>query len=145
MVRSARNNKGFSLIELMIAVVFIMISMMALATSVTVSMQTSLDNAFRDTAIRVANETAEALFSLTVFPSVDPELYEGLHTRIQDNITQSSKGIPNTVQTVRGRQIPFDITWNVVMTTSNVRQILITVKYVHRNQTHTNESVIYKK
>lgn len=137
-----RTSKGFSLIELMIAVVFIMISMLALLTAIVTSMRTNLENDLRNTAIRLTNQTAEVLYALTY---TDPELTDGTtHTRLAGNTTQNGKGFPFLTQTVRGSQQLYDIRWAVVSRTSNVKEVTITVTYMHRNKTATNTAVIYK-
>ncbi|MEK6698007.1 MAG: hypothetical protein AABZ10_03085 [Nitrospirota bacterium] len=139
-----RASKGFSLIELMIAVVFIMISMLALLTAIVTSVRTNLENDLRNTAIRVTNQTAEALLALSIHPTIDPELTDGSHSRIAGNTTQNEKGFPLTAQTVRGSRQTYTIQWAVVSRTTNVKEITITVSYTSRNKPYTNTAVIYK-
>ncbi len=139
-----RASKGFSLIELMIAVVFIMISMLALLTAIVTSMGTNLENDLRNTAIRLTNQTAEALLTLPIEPTLDPELTDGSHSRTAGSTLQNEKGFPLTVQTVRGSQQLYTIAWTVVSRTLNVKEITITVSYASRNKPYTNTAVIYK-
>jgi Tfp pilus assembly protein PilV len=139
-----RASKGFSLIELMIAVVFIMISMLALLTAIVTSMRTNLENDLRNTAIRLTNQTAEALLALSIDPTIDPELTDGSHSRIAGNTTQNEKGFPLMTQTVRGSQQLYTIDWAVVSRTTSVKEITITVSYTSRNKPYTNTAVIYK-
>ncbi len=141
-----RASKGFSLIELMIAVVFIMISMLALLTAIVTSMRTNLENDLRNTAIRLTNQTAEALLTLPTDPTIDTELTDGSHSRTAGtgNTAQNEKGFPLTAQTVRGSQQTYTIQWAVVSRTTNVKEITITVSYTSRNKPYTNTAVIYK-
>jgi Tfp pilus assembly protein PilV len=139
-----RASKGFSLIELMIAVVFIMISMLALLTAIVTSMRTNLENDLRNTAIRLTNQTAEALLALSIHPTIDPELTDEIHHRTAGSTSQNEKGFPLTTQTVRGSQQLYTIDWEVVSRTTNVKEITITVSYTSRNKPHTNAAVIYK-
>ena len=139
-----RASKGFSLIELMIAVVFIMISMLALLTAIVTSMRTNLENDLRITAIRLTNQTAEALLTLPTDLTIDTELTDGSHSRTAGNTSQNEKGFPLTAQTVRGSRQTYTIQWAVVSRTTNVKEITITVSYTSRNKPYTNTAVIYK-
>lgn len=137
-----RHSKGFSLIELMIAVVFIMISMLALLNATVMSIQTNLENDVRNTAIRVTNQTAEVLLALKY---EDAELNDGSgHVRDGGSVTQDEKGFPPTALNIRGFQQAYTIQWAVATRTSDIKEVTITVTYMHRNTTHTNTAVIYK-
>jgi Tfp pilus assembly protein PilV len=128
----------------MIAVVFIMISMLALLTAIVTSMRTNLENDLRNTAIRLTNQTAEALLTLSIDPITDTELTDGSHSRTAGNTAQNEKGFPLTEQTVRGSRQTYTIQWAVVSRTTNVKEVTITVSYTSRNKPYTNTAVIYK-
>ena len=139
----ATNNrqKGFSLIELMIAMFIIMISMLALLTVMMTSMRTNVGNDVRNTSVAVANQTAEALLAL---PITDAELTVGTHARDSGSASQTNKGFPNVSQTVRGFQQTYNVQWGVTAPSTDLRQVNITVSYVYSNQTYTYQSLIYK-
>lgn len=151
MARPVKHSSGFTLIEVMIAIVIIMVSMLAFLTTITVAMRTSLNNELRDVSTVVANQTGEALLAL---PMTDSELASGLasgvtHTRITNDATQGSKGLPNTLQTVRGAQTPFTIQWQVFSLTTGTTnpdsvKIVISVGYVSNNQNITKDTVVFK-
>lgn len=143
MAHPARNSKGFSLIEMMIAVVLIMISMLALLTATLGAMRANVETELRNTAVRIANQTAEALLSL---PSSDTELSDAVspHVRTAGNATQDAKGLPQPNVSVRGYQQQFTIQWTVVNKSGKVKEVTITVSYTHRNRPFSNSSVIYK-
>lgn len=135
----AKNGKGFSLIEMMIAILIIMISMLALATALTTAIATNQANEIRNAAIRVTNQTAEALLAL---PFNDAELTVGNHSRTKDDEAQNLKGLPNTVQNLKAYQMTYSITWAVEQMVS-AKQVSITVQYTHKNRSFTNSAVIY--
>ena len=141
MATCAPNNRGFSLIELLISMVIIMVSMLALASSTGFFIRTNLGNDIRSTATRIANQTGEALFTL---PFSDPDLAPGVHNRTPNDASLSAKGIPNTLQTVRGSQQTYNIQWNVVQKTSEALEVTITVNYTFRGRTVSKDAVIYK-
>ncbi len=145
MARRASNNKGFSLIELLIAMAIIEVSMLALLTSMLLIQRTNLQNELRNTSIRLTNQTAEALLAL---PVGDTEMAVGTtYTRDPSNpnyTDQNSKGFPQPIQNVRGYQQQYSITWKVdPYSSGNAVQVTITVSYTYRGQTYTNNAVIY--
>jgi prepilin-type N-terminal cleavage/methylation domain-containing protein len=143
---SAQKNKGFSLIEMMISIVIIMISLLALNQMIVVSMEANLSNELRSAAVRLTNQTAEALLAIPTTPdaAIDPLVSAGTWTRIQSNAHQDSVGLPKKQQTVRGSMTAFDISWTVADNTSTVKQIQITVSYPYKGQTKTNSTTIFK-
>lgn len=141
MVRAASNGKGFSLIELLVALVIMMVTMLALLTAILNSMNVNLANDMRNTAIRLTNQTAEALLSTTF---EDGLVSAGSHARDDADATQTQKGIPLENQAIRKRQVAFDLSWDVVSQTGNVKQITITVGYSIKGQSFSNVGVVYK-
>lgn len=135
------NKKGFSLIEMMIAIAFIMVSMLALLAAIINAMGTNLQNDLRDTAVRLTNQTAEVILSL---PLSDSELAYGNHSRNGSDVSQTQKGLPQTEYTIRGYRQAFTINWTVVRQTDKVKEITITVGYNHKGQNFSNSAVIYK-
>jgi prepilin-type N-terminal cleavage/methylation domain-containing protein len=140
--RAPSNKKGFSLIEMMIAMVIIMISMLAMLTAIINSMRVNLENDLRNTAIRLTNQTAEALLA-TSFE--DTELSASTaHTRTAGNTEQDKKGFPNPSQTVRNYRQLYTIAWSVVDKTGNVKEVEITVTYRHKEKDYKNVAPIFK-
>lgn len=138
-----KNSKGFSLIELMFSLVFIMISMLAMLTAIIMATRTNLQNDLRNTAVRLTNQTAEVLLTL---PFNDIELEDGSRSRIPGDAAQDDKGFPPTAQTVRSHQQTYQIEWNTITQTTDVKEITITVSYLHTStsKTHSNFGVVYK-
>jgi prepilin-type N-terminal cleavage/methylation domain-containing protein len=140
--RAVSNNRGFSLIELLVAMFIIAISMMALLSSILTGMSANLQNDMRDTAIRITNATAEAILSL---PQDDAELSPGSHTRTTGNTAQDLKGFPQPVQSIRGTQQTYTIGWVVAPLATGTMQVTITVALSapYKGNSYTNTSVIY--
>ncbi len=136
-------NKGFTLIEMMIAILIIMASMLALLTAITTAIRTNRTNELRNAAIRITNQTAESLISL---PLDDNELATGItHVRIAGDPTQAQKGIPDTTQSVRNYTFTCRIQWSVLASTADLKQINIQVGYdLATGQSYTNYGVTYK-
>ncbi len=139
--------------EMMIALVIIMVSMMALLTALTSSVKTNRENEVRNTGIRVANQTAEALLALN---SEDTELTVGSHTRTPGNTAQATKGIPDTSQMIRSSvtsTMTYSIAWVVSQLASgatpsspvpNLKQVNVTVSYTMNNMQLNHDVVAYK-
>ncbi len=134
--RPVLTNKGFSLIELLIAMMIIMVSMLAAMSGTITSIRTNVDNEMRTVATKVMTQTAEALLAMAFN---DPNLTAGLHTRIPNDPLQSQLGLPNTANVVRGASVDFPIRWTVSPLTPNASmQVDIEVSY-------TNRSIVYRK
>ncbi len=144
----AANNKGFSLLEMMIATMIIVISMLALFQMIEISMDSNLKNELRSAAVRLTNQTAETLLAIptTADSAVDPLLTSATttHTRIANDSYQDNVGLPKRQQSIRGTTTTFDITWYVVDNTDTVKQIQITVGYSYKNKSYTNSTTVFK-
>lgn len=134
---------------MMIAVLIIMVSMLAILSTTLVSIRASLSNDMRDVATMVANQTGEALLAL---PFTDPEVAGATggttHVRIADDAGQTGKGIPNTLQLVRGKRQTFNISWVVTPLSTGVStssKIVLTVSYTNRGSTLTRVSMLFKQ
>lgn len=133
---------GFSLIEMMIAILIIMVSMLALLAMILVSINTNMTNDLRNRAISIANQTAEALLAL---PLDDAELtVDVIHERAPGDAGQNEKGFPDPNQNIRGLQHRYAIEWIATAPTPNVREVAITVGYEHKKAGHAYTTVIYK-
>lgn len=140
---SVIHNKGFSLIELLVALVIIMVSMLAFATMMTLSMRTNLQNDLRDTATKVANQTGEVLVGL---PFTDPLLNPGgPYIRSSSDNAQNGAGFPYPVQMVRGKNYTFDISWTITKLTDASLQITTAVTGTYRNVGYTRNAIVFKQ
>lgn len=138
------HSKGFSLVELMIALVILQISLLGLLSGLVNSIAVNLDNELRNTAIRITNQTAETIHSLDFN---DNEVLSGTHYRYPSGYSQQDlKGFPQTVQDIRGGfQQPYSISWTVTDQGTELKQVLITVQYTNpHGENLSNNAVIYK-
>jgi prepilin-type N-terminal cleavage/methylation domain-containing protein len=152
----ARNSNGFSLVEMLVALVIIAITLLGLSAATLSSINVNLGNDLRNTGVRLTNQTAEILLALPVdginscgmTPDPDGPNYNASYTYDDTNaclgIGADYTRFPNPVQSVKGFKQNFNITWGVTALNSNLRQITITVAYRYRNENFTNNAVIYK-
>jgi Tfp pilus assembly protein PilV len=128
----------------MVALVIIMISMLALLTAIVTSINANMGSEIRNNAIKVTNETAEALLAL---PIDDGELSTGsthANTFTTGPDGQQVKGFPNPTQRIRSYDVVYAITWVVTAPSANLKQISISVAYSSQNKNFTNSSLVYK-
>jgi len=148
MVITVRNNKGFSLIELLIALVILQLSLLGLLAVMTNSINANLNNEFRNTAIRLTAQTAEALYGVSFNDNWATDTTgTGIpHVRINGNTDQDLKGFPQVLQNIRGGfQQTYNISWTVTDQSPELKEIVITVQYNDRRVgTFSNNAVIYK-
>jgi Tfp pilus assembly protein PilV len=132
---------------MLVAVMIIMVSMLALLTSMVTTIRTNTNTDRRNNAIRVSNQTGEALLALPFTNNfTDQQLTSGNHPRVLDDSDQNKKGFPNTVQYLKNYHDTYDISWNVDPTkAADTLEISITVAYPNREyQNDPDHSHYYK-
>jgi len=156
MTASVQSDKGFSLVEMMIAMVIIMFSLLALSSAVITAIGVNLGNELRNTAARLTGQTAEVMLALPVdnistcglTPDPDALNYNASYVYSDSNICLGAgtdfRKYPNPVQSVNGSRQKFNITWAVTDLNGNLRQVTITVAYKHRGENLANSAVVYK-
>lgn len=137
-------NKGFSLIELMIALFILAFSLLGFLGVMATSIDSNLQNELRNTAIGLTTQVAETLLAQD-FDAVAPAdcsltPYDGTNTCIGSNFQM----YPNPNITVRGFTQTYTITWTITDLNLNLKQITINTTYTHRGQNFSHDSVIYK-
>lgn len=119
-----RNHRGFSLIEMMIALVILSVSILGMTSLSLTMMRSNNETEMRNAAVRLTSEVAEDLGALTIEDVVD-----GTSTR---------------EVSIRGKNIPFTVILDVESLTNDVSQVDITVSYIIKGITKTNSAVVYK-
>jgi len=151
---ASSNKKGFTLIELMIAMVIISISMLAVLSSLLTAGRMNLENDVRNTAIRLTNQTAETLLSLqwariAGVVQTDPQLMGAavpgvLHMRVAGDAEQNAKGFPALTQNVRNSRQDYQIQWTIEDLEENYKRITVVVNYNFSGRPLMNTSVTYR-
>jgi prepilin-type N-terminal cleavage/methylation domain-containing protein len=152
----AGNSSGFSLIEMLVAVVIIAFTLLALCAAMVNAVSANLGNELRNTAVRLTNQTAEVLLALPIDniqscgATADPHAsnYNASYTYDSSNaclgIANDYQKYPGPEQSVKGFQQRFNIVWDVTSLSDNLIQVTITVAYRHREEHFENNAVIYK-
>lgn len=137
------NNRGFSLIEMMIALVILAFTLLAMFATLGSTVSVNLSNDARNLAIRLTTQTAEVIQGLAF---TDPLVISGTYTRDDGSADQDLKGFPKSVQNIRGFQQTYAISWTVSDLSDNLKQVDIIVTYTDPKEgtSRTNNSVIYK-
>lgn len=156
MAITVKNNKGFSLVEMMIALIIIALALLALSSVLISSISVNLGNELRNTAIRLTNQTAEILLALPVdsvitcgiTPDQNAPHYDASYVYSSSNTCLGTgtdyQRYPNPVQSIKGFRQNFNIIWEVTPLSGDLRQITIIVTYRYRGEDHMNNAVIYK-
>jgi prepilin-type N-terminal cleavage/methylation domain-containing protein len=157
MAASVKNNRGFSLVEMMIALVIIAFTLLALSAAMVSGIMVNLENELRDTAVRLTNQTAEILLAVPIdgtdscgiTPDAGAPDYNASYTYDNSNACLGTaaddyKKYPVPIQSIKGFKQNYNVTWGVIPLSSDLKQITINVAYIHRGQNHSNNAVIYK-
>jgi prepilin-type N-terminal cleavage/methylation domain-containing protein len=157
MIRTVGNNRGFSLVEMMIALLIIAISFFALSSAIVSAISVNNGNELRDASVRLTTQTAEVLLSLPfddiascgLMKDTEATDYNGAYQYNDGNKCLGPnegdyKKYPHPVQSVKNVQRNFNISWNVSPLSEDTRQITISVAYRNNGEDHINNAVIYK-
>jgi prepilin-type N-terminal cleavage/methylation domain-containing protein len=156
MTANARSDQGFSLVEMMIAMVIIVFSLLALSSVVINAIGANLGNELRNAAAGLTGQTAEVMLALPIEDvmscglTADPDALNYKTSYVySDSNTCLGTGTdylkyPNPVQSIKGSRKNFNITWVVTDLNSDLRQVTITVAYKHKGVNFTNSAVVYK-
>jgi prepilin-type N-terminal cleavage/methylation domain-containing protein len=157
MKTNVRNSNGFSLIEMMTALVIIALTLLVLSAVLIHAIKINVVNDLRNAAIRLTNQTAEILLALP-FDSIrscgltadsGAAHYDASYLYDSGNACLNSHSddylkYPNPVQTIKGFRQRFNITWEVMSLSKDLSQIIINVTYNESNEDHMHNAVIYK-
>lgn len=121
-----RDARGFTLIEMLIALVILSVSILAMTSLTLTAIRANLDNDLRNAAIRLTAEVAEDLGAMPI---------ESVVATVTPETRQVS---------IRGGVFPYQVTRTVTTLTNDLRQVNITVSYTSQGVTKTNSAVVYK-
>jgi prepilin-type N-terminal cleavage/methylation domain-containing protein len=157
MAEGVRNSSGFSLVEMMVALLIVAFTLLALCAAMINCISVNLDNELSNTAVRLTNRTAEVLLALPVDEANscgltrDPRAphYSASYTYDDSNACLGTdvddyKQYPAPTQSVKGFRQKYNVTWSVLPLNDDLFQITINVSYTHRGLDHSNNAVIYK-
>jgi prepilin-type N-terminal cleavage/methylation domain-containing protein len=151
------NSDGFSLVEMMTALVIVALTLLVLSATLIHAIKVNVVNDLRNAAIRLTNQTAEVILSLpfesihscgvTADPDsanyVDSYRYDDGNTCLNEYPGDYLK-YPNPFQTIKGFRQRFNITWDVLELNEDLRQITILVVYNESNEEHLHSMVLYR-
>ena len=112
------NQKGVTLVEVLISLVITLVVFMGLIQASLLSIDSNLRNELRDAGVRIGSEYMARSRS------------DNWNTLVSDTP-------PPVTRTFRNRTQQFDLTRTVTVTDSNNKQIDITVSYMYRGETST--------
>jgi len=120
---SIKNNCGFTLIEVMVAIVIMAVGMLGVLETINVSLQHNLKNELRNEAIRIG-ERYMAEFRGSDF----------------DNLTDAYTDV--SVQSkIRSADKMFTVERSTEGLSANARRVTVVVKWTYRNQEYQNRLV----
>ncbi len=114
----SRNSKGFTIIEVLVAVCILTISMLAILEAVVIAMEHNLNNISRDESVRIAEAKMNDLRN-TAFSS------------LANGSTSVTRNFRNLTRT-------FNIQWTVSNLSANSIAVQVVVNWSHRGIQHSH-------
>lgn len=119
------NNKGFTLIEFLVAIVILMIGLLGMLSGIDLAMRTSVDNTLRNQAVLVADDVMMATRALQF-------------NSISTTVTPVFQMFPQSRRFVGGFYKNYSVRRAVNLTTPQTKEILIDVAWTYKKQRKTH-------
>ncbi|MDD5008670.1 MAG: prepilin-type N-terminal cleavage/methylation domain-containing protein [Syntrophorhabdaceae bacterium] len=113
-----RNNKGFTIIEVLVAVCILTISMLAILEAVVIAIEHNMNNVSRDESVRIAETKMN-------------ELRNSDFTTLANGNSSVSRNIRNLTRT-------FNVQWIVSNLSSNSIAVQVIVNWSHKGIQHSH-------
>ncbi|NTW60219.1 MAG: hypothetical protein HGB21_02735 [Nitrospirae bacterium] len=129
------DNKGMSLLEVMIASVFLMVVSLALVQTSLLGFQENLRNSLREEAVRIADQTIGDLRARAWTQTfIDPLLNPGVTTATM-------------TRNLRSFQKDFSVTTTITDLSTGIKQITVKVDWTYKGPTfsHSTTVIVGKK
>jgi type II secretory pathway pseudopilin PulG len=128
-----RNNRGITLIEILISFVLVMVTSLALIQSALVAMNTNVVNELRNEAVKVAEQRMNELRN-TPFPVIPDPLNPLTATPplgVQDAVV--TRNVRATSCDFTPTRVVKDVDVDPVTLQVNLKQIYLTIKWTYKN------------
>lgn len=119
-----RTEKGFSLVEVMVALLVSLVTFLAVLETATLAIHTNLRNALRDEAVNVADISMNEARDVTFNATTDDLLAGTVNSTVTRNF--------------RGADRDYAIRRTVTNVNADNKQVNVTVTWAWKGQTHTH-------
>ena len=115
---SSSNNRGFTLIEMMVAMVVVMVGMVGLLSTIDVAMQQTTKNQLREIAVSVGEEQMRTMLaipvaSLTTFSNTTTPSRPYRNGNVNFTVTRGTTLYPVSPQGNQSAEITVTVEWKV--------------------------------
>lgn len=115
-----KRNKGFTLVEVMVAIAILMISMLAVLHALGLSVEHNMKNLLMDEAVRISEQTMNELRNQSVLALVN--------------------GNTSTSRRFRNITVTFNTNWIIQNLSANSRAIQVVVRWTFRGIPHIHSA-----
>ncbi|MEN6615664.1 MAG: prepilin-type N-terminal cleavage/methylation domain-containing protein [Syntrophorhabdus sp.] len=119
-----KNSRGFTIIELLVAMLVLFIGMMAMLDGLANYIRINMDNQMRNEAMRVTEATLETL----------------RNSRFDDIQLHAVNIVSPAMRKVRNFDVAYTIVWTQTVLSPNSIAVQVQVSWTHRNITHQHEA-----
>ncbi len=136
--------KGFSLIEMMIALFILAFSLLGFLGVMANTIDSNLQNELRNAAIGLSSQTAETILSQSFNNLAADNCSLTPYDDTNNCIGETFEMYPNPEVTVRGFTATYIVNWTIADINANLKEIQISINYTYRGQGLAHNTVIYK-
>ncbi|MCX5798954.1 MAG: prepilin-type N-terminal cleavage/methylation domain-containing protein [Proteobacteria bacterium] len=116
MITAKQGNKGFTIIEVLIAIAILIISMLAVLNTLVIVTEHNLNNISRDEAIRIAEQKMNELRNT--------------------NFSSLADGSSSVTRNIRNLAKTYNIEWTINNFSSNSKVLQVSVKWTYKGIEH---------
>jgi type IV pilus assembly protein PilV len=124
------NNRGFTLIEFLVAVVILMVGLLGMLQGINLAMEKSMESVFRNEGLAVADDLMIAKRNMS-FVSISTNYVPG--GQEPNWVT-----LPSGPRFTRGVYKNYSVQQKVILTTPQTKEVVINVSWNHKKQRKTH-------
>lgn len=140
-----KSDKGFTLIEMMIALLILAISLLGFFAAITASIDSNLRNEIRNTGVGLTTQVVETLIAQDFDALVAGTCIMDPADPTPGCLVPNATFYPSPTATIRSGYLQdYAFTWTISDLNIDLKQIEINLSYTYRGDDLDYDSVIYK-
>ena len=132
----SKNSKGFTIVEMLVAMVIILVLLLSLVQAALLSMDSNMRNLLRDEGVRIAEQRMNGTIvdkGNNIYQGLRDMPFDHLLSEAKPNWTCTDKDKP-VVRSLRNMAKEYSVCWRIRTLSSEVLNLEVAVGWDHRNE-----------